>query len=202
MRVDPSSPKRPSPKGFRPGPENRRLVPGGLFSGLALLHFLVLSLLLPDPAGGDGGTLRVGNHPMGAYRINVYTDPTPVPPDTIDISILATYDRGRGVAQGLEIVVEARPLDFQGPTVTWKATRDQADDPRFYAAKFALGRIGLWEVLVRVRGPEGEGEVSFQLKAQEPGVFQNPYLILVLALAPLLLVGWWLRSSQGQPPGS
>ena len=45
--------------------------------------------------------------------------------------------------------------------VVLPCTREQAQDPRYYAAKFALGSVGEWEILVRVRGPEGEGEVSF-----------------------------------------
>jgi hypothetical protein len=161
--------------------------------------FLCL-LLTPSLLWGDGGTLRVANVPMGAYRINVFTDPTPIPPDSIDVSVLATYERGRGVAMGLEILVTAVMLDGPGGPVEQTATRDQADDPRYYAAKFALGRVGRWAITVRVAGPEGEGEVSFEVGVQEPGLMDNPYLILVLALFPLLLVGFWLRKSK-EPPG-
>ena len=143
--------------------------------------------------GADGGTLRVGNLPMGAYRVNVFTDPTPITPDSIDVSILVTFERGRGVAQGLEIEVEAEPADGLGAFVRHPATQEQADDPRYYAAKFALGAEGLWDIKVRLSGPEGEGETSFQVRVQEPGLFGNPYLILAVALFPLVLVGWWLK---------
>ena len=132
---------------------------------------------------------------MGAYRVNVFTDPTPVPPDTIDVSILATFERGRGVAQGLEILVTGRRLDGVGPEVSKSATREQAEDPRYYSAKFALGSVGEWEIQVSLVGPEGEGSVSFQISVQEGGPFGNPVLLLGLAFLPLLLVGWWLRKS-------
>ena len=56
----------------------------------------------------------------------------------------------------------------------------------------------MWEISARVEGPEGEGEVAFQITVQERGPLGNPYLILVLALLPLLLVGWWLKKS-GSP---
>ena len=81
------------------------------------------------------------------------------------------------------------------------ATREQADDPRYYSAKFALGSVGDWEIRVNIRGPEGEGEVVFQVRVQEPGLLENPFLILALAFLPLILVGWWLRKSGG-PPGN
>jgi hypothetical protein len=137
----------------------------------------------------------VANVPVGAYRVNVFTDPTPIPPDSIDVSVLVTFERGRGIATGLEIEVVALPLDGVGGEVRHPATRDQAEDPRYYAAKFALGAEGRWEIKVRLTGPEGEGEVAFEVQVQEPGLFGNPYLILTLALLPLLLVGWWLKRS-------
>ena len=168
-----------------------------LWGGPALA--LIITFLLPPALLlADGGTLRVANAPMGAYRVSVYTDPTPIPPDSIDVSILATFEGGRGVAMGLEIMVEGRRLDGSGQPASHPATRDQADDPRYYAAKFALGSVGDWEVRVSIRGPEGEGEVSFQVAVQEAGLLGNPFLILGLALLPLLLVGWWLRGSRDQ----
>lgn len=157
----------------------------------ALVTFVVLS----NPLFADGGTLRVANVTMGSYRISIFTDPTPVTPDSLDVSILATFERGRGIAPGLEIEVMARLLDGPGRELRYPATRDQAEDPRYYAAKFSPGEVGEWEILVRIEGPEGRGEASFRVRVQNPGPFDNPYLILGLALLPLALVGWWLRSS-------
>jgi len=177
----------------------RNRLSGSAARSAALIGAGTLSCLLLD--GGtlwaDGGTLRVANVPMGADRVNVYTDPTPIPPDTIDVSVLATFEGGRGLARGLEIEVVARRLDGTGGEVRHTATRDQAEDPRYYAAKFALGSEGRWEIRVRVRGPEGEGETVFQVTVQEPGLLGNPFLILTVALLPLLLVGWWLRRTGG-----
>ncbi|MFH1762692.1 MAG: hypothetical protein ABIF09_00745 [Gemmatimonadota bacterium] len=164
-----------------------------LLIGIGLLG----SLLVAGPVDlqADGGTLRAANVPMGAYRVSVFTDPTPVGPDSIDVSVLVTFERGRGVATGLEIEVVGRRVDGTGEEIRHPATRDQAIDPRYYAAKFALGSEGLWELRVRVKGPEGEGETGFQLSVREPGLLGNPYLILTAALLPLLLVGWWLKRS-------
>ena len=167
----------------------------GTIAAALVVALATLSILPSSTLHADGGTLRVANVVMGAYRVNVYTDPTPIPPDTIDVSILATFERGRGVAIGLDIQVLAHSLDRPGDTLRLRATRDQADDPRFYAAKFKLGSVGRWEITTDVTGPEGEGTVTFQVDVQEPGVLSNPFLILGLALVPLVLVGWWLRSS-------
>ena len=182
-----------------PRPSRPRLAMAGLPPILAVL---ALPLAPARPLHADGGTLRVANVPMGAYRVSVFTDPTPIPPDSIDVSVLATFERGRGVASGLEILVVARRVDGTGAAVRYPATREQATDPRYYSAKFALGSVGEWEVVVSVKGPEGQGEAAFQITAQEPGLFSNPYLILGAALIPLLLAGWWLRfSSPSTRPG-
>ncbi len=175
--------------------------------GLLLLGVLfggAFWLLMPTGSiQADGGTQRVSNFPMGAYRVNVFTDPTPVPPDTIDVSVLVTFERGRGVARGLEILVAGRRVDGSGAEVSKVATREQAEDPRYYSAKFALGSVGDWEIQVSVEGPEGQGSVSFQISVQEPGLLDNPFAILFLALLPLLLIGWWLRRTTGPAePGS
>jgi hypothetical protein len=141
---------------------------------------------------------------MGAYRVNVYTDPTPIPPDTVDVSVLVTFERGRGVAIGLEIEVIGEKLDGSGETIRHPATREQAEDPRFYAAKFSLGTVGEWQITVRLEGPEGQGETSFRVTVQEPGFLENPFLILLVGLLPLALVGWWLRrtsSPSSRPEG-
>ncbi|NNM05996.1 MAG: hypothetical protein HKO65_12980, partial [Gemmatimonadetes bacterium] len=84
-----------------------------------------------------------------------------------------------------------------------QATREQAEDPRFYAAKFSLGAEGDWEITVVVEGPEGAGEVSFEVVVRQAGLLGNPYLILFLSLVPIGLVGWWLRrSSDPSSPSS
>jgi len=171
------------------------------FIPLSLLLSAVLGVFLttqtPKPLLADGGTLRVSNVPMGAYRVNVFTDPTPIPPDTIDVSVLVTFERGRGMAQGLEIVVAGRPLGTIDWVISHPATREQAEDPRYYAAKFALGSEGEWELKVGLKGPEGEGEVRFRIVVQEPGLMDNPFLILGLAFVPLVLIGWWLKRTGG-----
>lgn len=144
------------------------------------------------PAKGDGGTLRAANVPVGAYRVSVFTAPTPIPPDSLDVSILATAGRGRGIAEGLRILVTARRTDGSGAPVLHEATREQAEDPRFYAAKFALGAPGEWDLRIEIQGPEGEGEITFRVKVQEPGLLANPFAVLALGLAPLAAAAWWI----------
>lgn len=175
--------------------------PGWQRPGLAAL--LAACFLASVPAlRADGGTLRIANASVGAYRVSVFTDPTPVPPDAIDVSVLATLGREQTPAQDLYIEIVARRLDAVGAEVRHVATREEATDRRYYAANFALGSVGRWEIRLHIKGPEGEGDLAFQLRVQERGLFDSPFLLLGLALVPLVLVGLWLKlSSPSSHPG-
>jgi hypothetical protein len=153
--------------------------------------------LSPDPVQGNGGTLRLANVPMGAYLVSAFTDPTPVRPDSLDVSVLAVMATTGGVAEGLEVQVRTRHLEGGVPEESRRATREQADDPRYYAAKFGLGAEGPWELTVSVRGPDGSGEASFQVTARERGLLGHPLVLVLLALLPLALVGAWIARQDG-----
>lgn len=159
---------------------------------------LALLALLPGNARGDGGTLRIADLPVGEYRVTVFTAPSPLRPDSIDVSFLITEADRRGnwlfVAEGVEVWVEVEPVGGGTAPVRYPATREQADEPRFYAAKFSLESPGDWVIRFHVRGPGGEGEGDFQVKVTPAGVLDHPLVLLGAALLPLLLVGLWMRA--------
>jgi hypothetical protein len=160
---------------------------------LRVLLLLGLAILvLPVGLAANGGTLRLANVPMGEYRVSVFTDPTPVRPDSLDVSVLVLQEGLDGVVEDLEVWVRARATAHPGPETTLRATREQADDPRYYAAKFGLPHEGSWEIEVEVRGEAGSGVAAFQVTARERGLLGHPVTILFLALLPLLAAGVWI----------
>ena len=164
--------------------------PPGL--GPALLTLALLLMAVPPLLMADGGTIRLADLVFGNYRVTVFTDPTPVRPDTLDVSFLITDPRRLSVAQDAEVWVEVRPLDHDGVRARHQATREKADEPRFYAAKFRLGSEGRWRIDISVSGPGGQGTGSFEVTATRAGLLDNPVVLLLAALLPLLLVGAWL----------
>lgn len=161
---------------------------------------LALLLLVPAATLANGGRLRVAEAPIGDYRVSVFTSPTPVPPDTLDVSVLVMEVGRSEPVEGLDVRVALTPIGHSAPSQSQKATREAADDSRYYAAKFHLGGVGQWGVAVRVTGPGGEGEVTFQIEATERGLLENPLVVAVLSLLPLALLAWWLlRRSPLQP---
>lgn len=164
----------------------------------------VACLLLAPALLANGGTLRVADAVMGDYRVSVYTGPTPPRPDSVDVSVLVVRDDDPRPVDGLAIRVSARqvgpegvPGAFDGRTVTRTAHRSQADDPRYYAAKFAPGLPGEWLVEVSVSGPDGAGTASFRMEVREPGLLDRPWVVVTLALLPLAFLAWWL--TRGSP---
>ncbi len=207
------------------GQSRARLLPPGLAAAPLLL--LASALLLPGILLANGGTLRLANVPMGEYRVSAFTDPTPVRPDSLDVSLLIVHARTGEVVDGLDVRVRTRLLEPRhgghaagenaaeghganghgaadpgaaprpGAGEERRATREEADDPRYYATKFGLGAEGRWELTVVVEGPQGSGEASFEVTARELGLFGNPLVLVLLALFPLLVVGGWLARGGG-----
>jgi hypothetical protein len=172
----------------------RRSAPGPrpLTVAALVLAAAVATLVGPFEVLGNGGTLRLANVPMGDYRVSVFTDPTPVRPDSLDVSVLIVQDGREGVAEGVDVMVRATFLGGEATPRARRATREQAEDPRYYAAKFALGLEGPWRITVEVSGDHGEGAASFQVTAREPGFLGHPLVLSLLALLPLAALGWWL----------
>lgn len=170
---------------------------------LSTLLGVILLVAIPGTLLANGGTLRLANVSMGDYRVSVFTDPTPVRPDSLDVSVLVIQEGVDGVPDGLEVRVRTELLALGGDTPEsrtpqigageiLRATRAQADDPRYYAAKFGLGAEGRWRITVSLRGVAGEGEASFEVVAREPGILGHPLVLMLLALLPLLGAGWWV----------
>jgi hypothetical protein len=165
---------------------------------LAALLTLGGLLVLPALLWANGGTLRLNNVPMGGYLVSAFTDPTPVQPDSLDVSVLAVFRSTGEVAPDLSVTVRTRHVDGTAPGETREATREQADDPRYYATKFGLGAEGTWELTVAVSGPQGGGEASFQIRARDRGLLGNPWFLTLMALLPLLLIGGLIARSGGK----
>jgi hypothetical protein len=184
------------------------LRPSGSRSTGILLGAVLLLLAVPALLFANGGTLRLANVPMGEYRVSVFTDPTPVRPDSLDVSVLVIREGFEGVPEGLDVRVHAELIEGEGehahgahPTpMEERATREQADDPRYYAAKFGLGSEGRWRITVSVSGEAGSGAASFELRARERGILGHPLVIWLLALLPLIAAAVWLRRDQDPGP--
>lgn len=155
--------------------------------------FLATSFLLTitAPLLANGGTVRISREPVGPYLVSVLSSPTPLRTGEVDISVLV-QDSAQEAAPGVRVMVEAIPLDATtAAPITHPATRQQATNKFFLAAKFEVETPGEWEFRVHIGEGEG-GTVRFRATLTEPTLLDRPYLLAGLVLLPLLLAGWLL----------
>jgi hypothetical protein len=149
-----------------------------------------LLLVVVPPVLANGGTVRVSRQAVGPYLVSVFTSPTPMRTGEVDISVLV-QDAGRESVLDVPVRVDAIPVGFQADSVRHPATREQATNKLFKAAKFDVREPGEWEFLVRVGGDEG-GSVRFVVELTDPTLLDRPYLLAALILLPLALLAWLL----------
>jgi hypothetical protein len=161
----------------------------------ALAVTVLLVILTATPLLANGGTVRVSRAAVGPYLVSVYTSPTPLRTGEVDVSILV-QDADRETVMFVPVWVRALPLGFDAAPVRHEATRAQATNRLFQAAKFPIREPGEWELRVEVGGEEG-GEVTFQVALTDPTILDRPYLLAAMVLLPLLLLGWLLLGREG-----
>lgn len=157
---------------------------------------VALCLLSAPSVQANGGQLRVGDQPVGAYVVTVWTSPSPVRAGAVDVSVLV-QDQARQPVDDAQVTITTEPLGHAGPGGSYPATRDQADIKLYYAAKFNLPTAGQWRFTVDVQGPRGGGATAFALEAGGASVISAPFLIALLLLVPLG-IAWWLAQAQRQ----
>jgi hypothetical protein len=82
--------------------------------------------------------------------------------------------------------------DLPADTIRHPATRQQATNKFFLAAKFAVEAPGEWEFRVHVGEDGAAGSVAFRATVSESTLLDRPYLLAALILLPLVLAGWLL----------
>jgi len=177
-------------------PHNRtpKARPGLVSTALALAALLLPALLL-----ANGGTLRFLGM-LGPWEVAVFTDPTPPSPDSLDVSVLVTLPGNPRPVDGVNIVLRVETAEGGEGVLEARATREAADDPRYYAAKFRNVGAGEVGVTVSVRDTTGAGgDARFSIVTREPGLAENPAFLFIMALLPLLAVAWWMRRGRGSP---
>lgn len=187
MSVNPAPEPAPA---HSPAPAHARKRNGiGLRTRVASLLLLPLILLLAPPVLANGGTVRISRAPVGPYLVTVYSSPTPLRTGEVDISVLVQDSADAVLAP--PIVVEALPLALtDGATadpIRREATRAQATNKLFQAAKFDVTDAGEWEFRVEVADA---GSLSFRATVVRTTLLDRPYLLGLLILLPLLVIGW------------
>jgi RND family efflux transporter MFP subunit len=155
----------------------------------ALAHafvLLALGLALGSPAGAAP---LVGA--AGPYRVEVTTDPSPVPVGPATIQVHLTDAAGKDVAGASVQVLTQMPGMAMGERM--EAAQPVAGKPGTYEAPANFQMAGGWGITVQVDGPQGSGKTTLDVKTGQSttgGGGALGFVPVLWVLAALGLVGF------------
>lgn len=163
-----------------------------------LAAVLALSLAKASGARANGGQVRVAAERAGPYEVTVFTSPVPLQAGEIDVSVLLQRPAAPEIVKDAQIEVVVTTAG--GATVgRFPATREQATNKLYYAAKFPLEQPGRYRIAVEISGPEGSGAVGFEAPV-EPAASsawsRSWWLWGTLAVLQLPVI-WWFFGGRG-----
>lgn len=168
---------------------------------IVLLVALAAAVLAPPVLVADGGKVQVSQVPAGPFLVTVFTSPIPLRTGGIDVSVLLQDRETKTAIQDARVTVTAVPVDHEGQTGTYPATRAQATNKLFLAAEFPIRTQGRWRFTVTARDDRGEGSVSFETQVARPGLLDRGIWVWVILAIPVALVLWLLTRSEGSRAG-
>jgi hypothetical protein len=136
----------------------------------SLICLLLASSFILNPSSflrADGGAVRLSEQ-TGAYRVTVFTSPTPLRAGLVDVSVLVQDAITGELAAEIEVTIRAVQRDFPDTAIQRPATKEAATNKLYYAANFELPESGWYSLEVSVHGALGDGRVCLQMEAAEP----------------------------------
>jgi hypothetical protein len=159
---------------------------GKLSAGL----LLVLSVLLPKPAGAHNGPPFpiIENKKVGPCIVALWTHPDV---GTGNFYVFVEPVPGSTVPGDLKIEIGVQPVTGRLPEVLYAAALVKSHGPLQYNAQAEFDQQELWRVRLVVQSSQGDGEATTQVEVTPPGFGRWD---LLLYLLPFLLVAFlWFR---------
>lgn len=149
---------------------------------------LVLLVLPTRDLRADGGTVRLSEQ-VGAYRLTIFTDPTPARVGRLDASVLVQDAATNAVRTDLSMMVELERLDGSGLVLRQHATRIAATNKLFRAAEFNVPTAGRWRLTAELDA-ERRSQASCEIEIAEP--LAGWQRLWAWYCWPALVVVWWI----------
>jgi hypothetical protein len=115
----------------------------------------------------DGGAIRLSEQ-RGAYRITVFTAPTPLRAGPVDISVLIQEADSGEPASDVEVTIDAERRGYPGEAIHRRATTEAATNKLYHAATFDLPEPGWYSLDVFIEGPSGTAQAHCAVEAADP----------------------------------
>jgi len=136
----------------------------------SLICSLFVSSFIIHPSSGaraDGGIPRLSER-AGAYRVSIFTSPTPFRAGPVDVSVLIQDADSGELVPDIRVTVRAAPCDRPESSITQPVTAEAAINKLYRAAVFELPEPGWWDMEVTIEGGRGSAQVRFAVEAAGP----------------------------------
>lgn len=160
-----------------------------------------MALLVPPRLMGNGGTVQLSNERAGPFLVSVFSEPAPLRTGEIDISVLVQDADTRSSIDDAEVTVLVEPQDHAGRPGRYPATRAQATNKLFRAAKFPIQTAGRWRFTVHVGSALGTGTVTFDAEVRQRTLLDRPFLLGGILLLPIGLLFWLAKRAEERRSG-
>ncbi|MCS6802532.1 MAG: hypothetical protein RMM58_06495 [Chloroflexota bacterium] len=160
-------------------------------SALAIIvAALALALGVTEASANGLGEIRVADAPVGSYRLTVATSPSPLEAGDALLTILVQDEHRFPVLDAAVSVRAAREGEPLGPPLS--ARTGLVANRLLYAVTVPLDRPGRWQLLIRVEGSAGSGELPLALDVSPPGPLRFLGPAVLIALPSLLVIAGFL----------
>jgi hypothetical protein len=159
---------------------------------LTILFFLLgqaLVYLVPAKAHG-GGDLVAGPLQAGPYTVSVWVNPPqPRTQEPTHFTVGVAEPENRAAVLDAQVMVLMQLLNSDLSPISSPATTEQSINKLFYETDLNLVEPGRYLTSIEVMGPEGKGQVIFELEVKPPSPF-NWFLIGLGGIVFVLVLGW------------
>jgi hypothetical protein len=159
------------------------------------------SVARAENLGPGGGTrIIVGDEVVGPYRLLVTVAPEPAPVGVVTFVVRISDPASDEKVRDADVTVELVHSE-DGTVLTGAATHQNSGNPVDYAAHMQIEKAGTYNATIRIGGPAGPTEVTFNQRVVARRGLGTLLLIgLPFVVVLGILASVWLKGSRSRPP--
>lgn len=168
-----------------------------VFLKLIWLTMLLIACWPGEVLAHGGGTPRLTDVAVGAYRLFVWSQPDAPRVGEMHFTVAVVEMDGDAAASDsgatldtpvLDAIVQLKLRAASNPEqiLSGTATRDQALFPQYYETDLVVPTAGTWQAHVTVTGPKGAGDAGFEFAVLPPR--QINWMMVTGGILLLLLI--------------
>jgi hypothetical protein len=143
-------------------------------------------LIVAQPSAlGDSGDVRLSSI-VGAYRVSVFTSPTPLAAGPVDVSVLVQDAKTNELVDDAQVSIRVQPVERVDESIEVLASRAAATNKLLQSAAFELPSAGAWRIETSIDGAAGSAQATCEVVVGERlGEWNSMWLWIAYPLVPV-----------------